>query len=415
MSKSALLSDVASKEVNLPRRDWILLPALSLLTICIIAVSTEAIALRVFPAYGDMKNCLVWNDRSTGVRGIPNCVCREKIPEGQLVDYRFNSCGDYTSIECGQKPPGVYRIVMTGTSFPVGLGVPREKTFAVLLPQELSRRTGRRVELYNASLPRKSPRIMDLRFSEMLALKPDLILLALNYSDVQIATVVAPSDYVFENVSPPHLAGDFAGHSSRTVGSTLARLREKAESAALVLLHEVNNHWTQSRSYVMLTHFLAATESQSQLVKRNRTSEGQYLSAVPSPARLMHLREFDGYVADIQERARAAGVPVAVVLLPTRIQAAMISSGQWPPDIDPLHFDNQLRSVIESHGGIYLDVLPRFRAIPNAEQAFFPADGHFNEEGHLMVSDLLAKELTSGTVPGLRVVPKSQDALEKDR
>jgi hypothetical protein len=415
MSKTALLSDAASKEVKLPRRDWILLPVLSLLTICIVAVSTEVIALRVFPAYGDMKNCLVWNDRSTGVRGIPNCVCRQKIPEGQPVEYRFNSCGDYTSIECGQKPPGVYRIVMTGTSFGVGLGVAREKTFAVLLPQELSRRTGRRVELYNASLPLKSARIMDLWFNEMLALKPDLILLALNYSDVQIATVAAPSDYVPENVSPPHPASDFAGNSSQTVGSTLTKLREKAESATLLLLHQINNHWTESRSCVLLTHFLAATENQSQFVKRNRTSEGQYLSAVPSPARLMHLREFDGYVADMEERGRAAGAPIVVVLLPTRVQAAMISSGQWPPDIDPLQFDNQLRSVIESHGGIYLDVLPRFRAIPNAEQGFFPADRHFNEEGHLMVSDLLAKELTSGTVPALSAVPKPQDASEKDR
>jgi hypothetical protein len=404
----------ASMETKLPRRDWIVLPALSLLTICIIAVCTEAIALRIFPAHGDMKDCLVWNDRSTGVRGIPNCVCQEKIPEGHPVEYRFNSCGDYTGVECGPKPPGTYRIVMTGTSFPVGLGVAREKTFAVLLPKELSRRTGRRVELYNASLPRKSPRIMDLRFNEMLALKPDLILLALNYSDIQLATLAAPSDYVPENVSPPATTNDSVDRRA-PLRSALAKLRGEAESAVLVLLHRVNNSWAGSRSYVLLTDFVAATETQSQLLKRNRTSEGQYLSAVPSQARLMHLKEFNGYAEEMEDRARAAGVPVVVVFLPTRIQAAMISGGQWAPDIDPFQFDDQLRSIVQSHSGTYIDILPDLRAIPNAEKGFFPADGHFNEQGHAIISDLLAKELTSGSLPALNSSLNSEHEFEKGK
>jgi hypothetical protein len=224
----------------------------------------------------------------------------------------------------------------------------------------------------------------------------------LNYSDIQLATLVAPSDYVPENVSPPAPANDFARHGVQTVRSALARLRGKAESAALVLLHEANNSWNGSRSHVLLTDLVAATESQSQLVKRNRTSEGQYLSVVPSQARLRHLEEFERYAADIEDRAKAAGVPVVVVFLPTAIQAAMISSGQWSPDIDPFQFDNQLRSIIESHGGTYIDILPDFRNIPNAERGFFPADGHFNPEGHLMISDLLAKKLTGGAVRALK-------------
>jgi hypothetical protein len=292
---------------------------------------------------------------------------------------------------------------MTGTSYPVGLGVAREKTFAVLLPQELSRLTGRKVELYNTSLPRKSPRVIDLRFNEMLADKPDLILLAFNYSDIQLSTLVAPSDYVPENVLPPATGTDATGHGAATVRSVVPWLRGKAESAALVLLHEINNRWRDTRSYVLLTDFVAATESQSQLVRRNRTSEGQYLSAKPSQARLMHLKEFDGYAEDIEDRARAAGIPVVAVLLPTPIQTAMISSGQWPVEIDPFQFDNQLRSIVVSHGGTYIDILPDFRAVPNAQRGFFPADGHFNPEGHATISHLLAKELTSGMVPGLGV------------
>jgi hypothetical protein len=397
-----------SKEADLPRRDWILLPALSLLTICSLAVSTELIALRIFPAKGDMKNCLVWNDRSSGVRGIPNCVCREKFPEGQWVEYRFNACGDYTDIECGPRSPSIYRIVMTGTSFPVGLGVARERTFAALLPKELSRRTGRKVELYNDSLPRKSPRVIALRFNELLAAKPDLILWALNYSDIQIASIVAPSDYVDENAWSRASKKAAAGPDTSPVFHALLSFRGKAELDILSFEHEVNNAWRDARSYVMLTDFMAANESQSQFLKRNRTSESQYLDAEPSQGRLNHLKEFDRYVADIEGRAAAAGVPLVAVLLPTRLSAAMISSGEWPADIDPFKLDEQLRSIIVSHGGTYIDILPDFRTIPNPEQGYFPADGHFNPEGHAMISDLLAKELTSGAVPALEVSAHSQ-------
>jgi hypothetical protein len=403
MSKPDILSAAASKEASLPRRDWILLPALSLLTIIVVAVCTQLIAIWIFPTYGDMKTCLVLDDRSTGVRGVPNCVCGEKIPEGQPVEYRFNGCGDYTAIECGPKRPGVYRIVMTGTSFPTGVGVERESTFAALLPKELSRRTGRKVELYNESLPRKSPRIVALRFNETLAAKPDLILWVLDFSDVQLASLVVPADYGTEN-TPAWVTGEGdADSGGSSVVRSLARFREKAKFETLFLLHKANDKWRDTRSYVLMTHFIAVNESQSQFLKRNRTGESKYLDAEPSPGRLSHLREFDKYAAGVGDRAKAAGVPFVAVFVPSRILAAMISNGQWPPDLDPYKLDGELRSIIVSHGGTYIDILPDYRTIPNPEQGFYPADGHFNSEGHAQLSGLLAKELTSGAVPELAV------------
>lgn len=399
MSPAGPLSAENSSQEKLPRRDWILMPGLCLLTICIVAASTELIARQILPAKGGMKECLVWEDRVTGVRGIPNCVCREKIPEGQAVEYRFNSCGHYTALECGAKSPGVYRIVMTGASFPTGLGVPRERTFAALLPEELSRRTGRKVELYNESLPRKSAHAVDLQFADLLAAKPDLILWVLNYSDVQIASLVAPSDYVAEHAS---------GAAGKQTSSNLRRLREKAEAALSGFAHAVNDSWRETRTYVMLMDLMAATESQKNFLKRNRTSESQYLDAQPSQARLDHLKEFDVYAADIEKRAQAAGVTLVAVFVPTRLLAAMISEGEWPPDIDPFSLDKQLKAIIVKHGGTYVDILPDFRDIPDAAQGFFAADVHFNPQGHLTIAGILARELTSGAVPALSASRNSQ-------
>jgi hypothetical protein len=124
---------------KLPTRDWILLPLLSLMTVVFLVVSTEAVSRRIFTTRATgLFSCLVLNDPS-GVHAIPNSVCVEKSPEGELMEYRFNRCGHRAGVECGPKPSGTYRIVMLGTSMTLGTPVAREKTFAALLPVELSR------------------------------------------------------------------------------------------------------------------------------------------------------------------------------------------------------------------------------------------------------------------------------------
>jgi hypothetical protein len=82
--------------------------------------------------------------------------------------------------------------------------------------------------------------------------------------------------------------------------------------------------------------------------------------------------------------------------------------GNWPVNIDPFSLDNELRSIVVSHGGTYIDVLPAYRDIPDAEMGYFPVDGHLNSLGNSTMSELLAKELTSGAVPALKVDPQSQ-------
>jgi hypothetical protein len=77
--------------------------------------------------------------------------------------------------------------------------------------------------------------------------------------------------------------------------------------------------------------------------------------------------------------------------------------GEWRPEFDPFKLGNELRSIITSHGGIYIDILPDFRNIPNPEQGYYPVEGHLNGRGHAIIARLLAKELTIGAVPALRV------------
>jgi hypothetical protein len=93
----------------------------------------------------------------------------------------------------------------------------------------------------------------------------------------------------------------------------------------------------------------------------------------------------------------------------------LISRGEWPPEIDPYRLDDELRCIIVSHGGVYLDVLQEFRLVANPERGYLPVDGHPNADGHATIAKLLAQALTSGAVPGLRSGAQPRAALEQGR
>jgi hypothetical protein len=394
-------------EAKLPPRDWILLPILSVLTIVLMAVTTESIARRAFSeSKTSLKDCLVLNDATTGVRGVPNSVCWEKIPESPLIEYRMDCSGYRSGMACGPKPPGTCRIVMMGSSVAMGERVPIENTFATLLPKELSPRSGRKVELYNEAIGYGFPRNTALRFNDVLAAKPDLILWTLTLIDVKLAGFLYPEN---PSKKPDHPLSSSPGPIDSLKSSMKETLREHAANPI-------------AASLIALRHFVYQHESQDQYIESYlmlpNGAEGFWdagpraLSSELSPEWQAHLNEFEHRAVDIQKMAKNAGVPLVAVLLPNRAQAAMISEGEWPPGFDPFKLDNELHRIITSHGGIYIDILPDFRAMPNAERHYYPLDGHPDAAGHAIIAEFLAKELSSGSVPELSAAVEPHAALE---
>ena len=57
---------------------------------------------------------------------------------------------------------------------------------------------------------------------------------------------------------------------------------------------------------------------------------------------MAELKEFDSSAASIAGQARKAGIPLVVVLVPDRTQAAMISMmDEWPKGFDPYKVGNE--------------------------------------------------------------------------
>ena len=390
MTKSITEDFGTSRDSKLSRRDWILLPTLSLLTILIIVVSTETLARRAFGvSKTSLESCLILDDATNGVRGIPNSVCSEKIPDTQLVEYKFDCTGYRTGKECGPKPPGAYRIVLIGSSIAIGEGVPIEKTFATLLPMELSRRVGREVELYNYAMAFGFPRNTTLRFNDVLAAEPNLILWVVSSIDVKLAGFSHLEYSQNSNSSQP---GRITSLKNAIKGKIGGNPLAASKTALGYFLQKYKSQGEYIRSYLAIPNGGEGDWDTGPSALRSELSQ-EWKDRI---------RKFDEYAAEITRRVKTAGVPIVVVMVPTRAQAAMISMDEWPKGFDPFTIDKELGSIIRRHGGTYVDILSDFRVTSNPEQHYYPINGHPDADAHAMIAGFLAKELTRGAVPELR-------------
>jgi hypothetical protein len=408
-------STEALEDRKLPLRDWMLLPVLGLVTIVILVCSTELIARQFYSQSTSVgEDCMLLNSSSKTLGGIPNSVCWEKIPEGELTEYRFNSSGYRSNKDFEPKQPGTFRIVVIGSSFAIGARVPIEVAFATTLSSELSKLTGRKVEILNEGMAGDAgyPSIVALRFKDALAAKPDMILRILTPWDIQNESSSIPTTHRY--------TGPVAQQKSR-IDKFLEQHRRSAFMLRPLLYGSrslyvnVKSFLSDPRSPFMLRHFFYESQSQymkSFLMSSNSIYNTGFLRTEPNAEWKKQVLRFASDDAAIEERVKAAGVPLVAVLIPFRVQAAMISMGEWGAEFDPFKLDNELRSIITSHGGTYIDILPDFRNIPNPEQGYYPVEGHLNPRGHAMIARLLAKEITSGAVPALSVSTRSQAAQE---
>lgn len=384
----------AQHKEQIPLRDWIVLPVLALLTILVIAVSTESIARWQFPAsQTTLGNCFVVDDPSGTAPAKPYSDCSERLAESDYTaEYRFNSRGDRDDIDLQAKQPDTLRIVMIGSSFAMGLFVRREKSFAALLPLELSQQTGRRIELYNEAkggkfrggpYPIKSSLA---KFDEVVSAQPDIILWIITPMDIDNSELgtLKPVSQISMTAS-----GKQRKQSDRFIDIWNKFTRSIAEGKLGEMLR---SQWEQSRSSLALQHLLIASESPDQYVESylKNGEDAEFLKDEPSAQWQDLLRNFEFQAEGFQQKASSAGVPFVAVLIPNRAQSAMISTNSWPSGYDPYKLDNKLRTFIEDHGGVFIDVLPKFRNIPHPEQHYFPVDGHLDTQGHAMVAQLLS-------------------------
>jgi hypothetical protein len=371
------------------------------------AVGAELLSRWFYPVVqAGIPNCFETNDPTGDAPVKPNSVCWEQTAESPFkAEYRFNSRGHRAGTELNPKPSGTYRIVLIGSSFAEGLFVPREKTFAALLPEKLSTATGRKIEVYNEATGGKfrggsypTPNSAQ-HFNQVLAADPDMILWVITPGDIMNAGPKANADSPATGILQKDSRSATDSSKPRSLWRKIA-----ASIADGTFGGRLQSRWEATRTSIVLKHLLIASESPDEYVKSyaGNADNADFLKTEPSPKWQMQLGYFNSELAEIAGLAKRAGVPLIAVFVPNRPQAAMISMSDRPAGYDPFKLEAEVRDSIVSHGGRFIDILPDYRSVPDPEQGYFPVDGHPNADGHAILARFLAKELTGGTIPALK-------------
>jgi hypothetical protein len=363
----------SSEPPRLPRRDFIVLPLLSFLTVLVMFGVSEIVTRLIWPARYDYA-CNI-DDSVDGDRFKPNCTVRGKIAEGPWVTYHFNECGYRSDTSCGPKPPGTVRIAILGSSISQALYVPYEDTFFSRASSTLRLQCKRPVDVQNLGVPGSSPVFAYRRVPEALALKPDLVIY-----------LVVPWDLYQEDFST-ELAEGGKSHLPSAPAKT-----------NLTPLNRIERWLIQSRTVLMAQHFMLQDKAAYILTYMLYGDKADFLRQPFTPTWQRRFADFDLMIARMAEKMKAADVPFMIIPVPSRAEAALLSSPHLPPHVDPFAFGHQIETIASKHGVSYLDLMQTFSQIPNAERLYYVVDGHGTAEAQKVIAEKLVEKLQDGSV-----------------
>jgi hypothetical protein len=174
-----------------------------------------------------------------------------------------------------------------------------------------------------------------------------------------------------------------------------------------------NNVLTNPLEYIPIAHSVFVAQH---FIFQNRETYLQvmsgptddYLRQPPTAAWQRRFAKFDVILGNMADKLKAAGVPLIVIPVPSRKEAALFGTRQLPPHIDPFAFSRQIETIASSHGAEYVNLTGPFSHIPNAERLFYVANAHPNSDAQPVISHSLVQKLQDGSIPAF-----SQCALEQ--
>jgi SGNH hydrolase-like domain, acetyltransferase AlgX len=238
-------------------------------------------------------------------------------------------------------------------------------------------------------VPGSSPAYADRHVREALGLNPDVVLY-----------LVVPYDLNQQILSK--------GLSEPDEPSLTAS--PAAIQAAVGPLTRLEHLVIQSRSLLAAEHFIfqnRETYIRSYLMYGDKAD---YLRQPFTPVWQRRFAEFDVALGDIADRLHHAGVPLVIVAVPSRAEAALLSSSQLPAHVDPFAFGRAIQAIASKHGAGYVDLMGPVSRIPNAENLYYPVDGHLTSEGHKVVAEALLQKLQDGSVQAFSHCESPQSA-----
>jgi len=346
---------------RLPRRDYVLLPAIFVLTILLLLAGGEIAARIIYVQDDAAEPCEYLTP--TGFRYHPMCMSRTKVWEGPWITQQFNDCGYRAAESCAIRPPGSLRVAVIGSSTARGALVNYPDSFAARASAALSARCGGKVDFQNLGTEPSDVDRIDLRIPEALALHPTAIVMTVGTYDL------------LHLKDPPLLV---AGEHRPPL-----RLNVKA----------VANMLRQSRLFVLMQYYLYLDPA---FQVRAFLLNGEPADYLRPPLSQTWQRDVDGF-GDLLGRitAQTGSVPVLLVFSPERGHAALAGQVPVPPGIDPFAIGAALRKVAAAHGVEFFDATAAFGTAADFRSLYYLTDGHPNAGGHAVLANVVQQALLS--------------------
>jgi hypothetical protein len=372
-SEKAVEADVPlpAPSTGVGRRDLILLPLVSVLTVAVMFAVAEIGTRPLWPAY-ERGYCMLF-DPIKGPHGKPNCTSIVKVPESPRVVIRFNSCGYRSNAPCGAKPAGTFRLAFLGSSITEGFVIPYDQMLAARMTASLRQIWNRPVEFQNLGAEACPPIYAYRHLGEALKLDPDAIVIVVNPWDLE------------QDIAPALLA----------MRSDLRPLNRVAPPIIHLTPLQVLQAWTHSsRSLAVAQHYLL--ENRQTFLSLYLGAGGDHTAFVRTPfskAWEKRMEDADLLLGEMADRIHAAGIPFLLIGVPERAQAAMLKVPVLPPGVDPWAFTRRLSEIAARHGILYVDALKVFSHEPRPETLFYVVDGHPTPRAHELMGEAAAREL----------------------
>jgi hypothetical protein len=364
---------------KLPRRDFFILPLLSIMTIAFLWGAAEVIARLTFRESG-IESCGL--PGALPGRMKPNCISLRKAAEGPEVEMSYNDCGYRTKESCGTRPEGVLRIALLGASTTAGYKVPFEETFGQRVSATLTRDCGRPVEVQNLGIAGYELVDSYMRTDEALALKPDLVMFVLGSYDIE-----AISD-------PIRLANRDHPERLRRQPGTI----DVPSVRPNPLLKTLVDFTVNSRAIVMAQHYLYSDRDSYVKLFMLYGDKADYVRLPLSPLWEKRLSLADMLIGGMARKVHAAGLPFFVVFAPSQLEVALLTAHTQPAAVDADAIGHRLAQTAARNASAFLDTLDDFRAAKVPAEIFYPVDGHLNGKGHAILANAIIRGLTGGAV-----------------
>lgn len=375
------------------------------------------VALRLLrpdaPAAGCVPAPGEWQAQVIGVTGAYREPCSASPPPPPEAGFpsvvRYNNFGLNDGNLTLNKPPGAFRIVIVGDSFPQGLQVEREQGFPWLLEQLLKRDAAQTIEVINLSVDAYGTDRELLLYAALgWQFQPDLVLLSLyTGNDIQDNQIDLEHRRYGYRLNRPFFSlanGQLRLHHSPTydpaaypdapVWRWLAGLQ--AEQLA-----PTPENPPPRPAVLGVTPYTLEYPVEIGLY----LPEDVYWSDAWALTEAL-LRQFRDVVEQVE------GVPFAAVIIPDRRAvhgddwAALLDQyGDLLPALrqaDPLAPAARLETFLMDNNipALNLTWTLRAEADSTGERLYYPGDGHLNARGHLVVARRLALWLRGrGLVP----------------